>query len=93
VSGDNGSFSRTGLYVGADWLVLCHVYADKTPILDINAGGSSVSLSMRDRAADASTVEFARNLAAAAQKFAAAVERLHTAQLDGDDQAAGSDAA
>ena len=88
-----GSFSRIGFQIGTDWQIYCHTYADTTPILDIDAGSSSVAISLRGRTADKSAVEFARSLADEAAKFAAEVERVHAVQLDGDTKAAGSDAA
>lgn len=87
-----GSFARLAFHVGADWRIYCHTYADTAPILDIDAGASSVCISLRGKAADKAAVEFARDLADQARKFADEVERMHTARLDGI-KAAGSDAA
>jgi hypothetical protein len=89
----SGSFSRINLHVGADWRVYCHTYDDTTPIFDIDAGASSVAISVRGRNADQAAVEFARALAHEAQKFAAEMERMHAAQLADDGKAAGRDAA
>jgi hypothetical protein len=86
------SFSRIGFHVGADWRVDCHTYHDTTPLIDIDAGTSSVVISVRQRNPDKSAVEFARALVHEAQKFADEVERIHAAHLDGT-KAAGSDAA
>ena len=89
-----GSFSRIGFQIGTDWRIYCHTYADTTPILDIDAGSSSVAISLRGRTADKAAVEFARSLADEAAKFAAEVERIHAEQLGNDnDKAAGSNAA
>jgi hypothetical protein len=77
MSGDNGSISAFGLYVGADSLVMCHHYGDETPILVIDVEGCSVSISVKGRDASESAVEFARSLARHAQAFATDVERLH----------------
>jgi hypothetical protein len=84
-----GSFSSVGLYVGDDAWVKCHLYGDKTPILVIDVGNSSVTISPTGREASGAAVEFARALVGKAQEFAADVERLHAAQLassaaDGD---------
>ena len=87
------SFSRIGFHVGADWRVDCHAYDDATPLLDIDAGTSSVVISIRKRDPDEGAVEFARALAREAQKFADEMERMQHAAQSGDGKAAGSDAA
>jgi hypothetical protein len=46
------SFSRLGFHVGADWHVRCNTYDDTTPIFDIDAGLSSVAISLRGRTVD-----------------------------------------
>jgi hypothetical protein len=91
MSDKSESFSTTGLYVSADTWVTCYQYADKTPILSIQAGRSEVSISIKDRNADEAAVEFARTLARNVQAFAAEVERLHAANAvpaESGDQAA-----
>jgi hypothetical protein len=94
MSSDGKSFSRTGFIVGADWRVYCHAYDDQTPILDIDAGSSSVAISTRGRTAGKAAVEFARALLSEVQRFAAEVERMHaTLDEDDDGKAAGGDAA
>jgi hypothetical protein len=106
MSSKGGSFSSFGLYVGTDSWVNCHHYGDKTPILVIDAGDSSVSISPAGREASDTAVEFARALVRNAQAFAAEIERLHAAQhpnagnanadsngADGDIKAAESKAA
>jgi hypothetical protein len=80
MSGDSGSISSFGLYVGTDALVMCHHYADKTPILVIDVEGCSVSISVKGRDASESALQFARELVRKAQAFAAEVERLHARQ-------------
>ena len=91
------SFTRVGFQVSSDWRVYCHTYDDTTPILDIDAGSSSVAFSVRGRVADQAAVEFARALLHSAQRFADEMERMYTAQLadteSNTDKAAGSDAA
>ena len=62
-------------------------YEDHTPILDISCGSTTVSLSIADRRTGAAAVEFARELASKAAKFAAEVERLHAHDHDGDGEA------
>ena len=96
MSTEGGSFSHLSYHVGADWHVRCNTYADTTPILSVDGGPSTLSISTRGRNADASAVEFARALVREAQKFAEEMERMHAAQLadaEGTDKAAGSDAA
>ncbi|MGH3278421.1 MAG: hypothetical protein ACRDNW_04700 [Trebonia sp.] len=88
-----GSFSRAGFHVGDQWRVDCYTFDNSTPIFDISAGTSSVVISIRDRNPDENAVKFARALAREAQKFAAAIERMHAAPADGGIKAAGSDAA
>lgn len=87
------SYTHVGYQVGGDWRVTCHTYGDMTPILSVNAGRSSVSVTTRGKTATAAAVEFARALAREAQVFADEMERMHAAQPGVDDKAAGSDAA
>ena len=97
MSDKGGSFSHLGYHVGGDWHVRCSTYADTTPILSVDGGPSTLSISTRGRDADASAVEFARALACEAQKFADEIERMHAEHLADDnsttDKAADSDAA
>jgi hypothetical protein len=93
VSGDGGSFSYLSYHVGDDWQVRCSTYTDTTPILSVNAGPSGLTITAKGKVAGKAAVEFARALAHEVQRFADEMERMHAAQLDGDDQAAGSDAA
>ena len=72
-----GSFGRIGLYVGEDWWTWLSTFDDHTPILDISCGSTTVSLSIADRKTGIPAVEFARELAQGAARFAAEVERLH----------------
>jgi hypothetical protein len=93
VSGDGGSFSHLSYHVGDDWQVRCSTYTDTTPILSVNAGPAGISITAKGKEASKAAVEFARALVREVQRFADEMERMHAAQLDGDDQAAGSDAA
>ena len=97
MSTEGGSFSHLSYHVGDDWHVRCSTYADTTPILSVDGGPSTLSISTRGRNADASAVEFARALVHEAQKFADEMERMHAAHLADDNsitsKAAGSDAA
>ena len=75
-----GSFARIGLHVGADWWTFLSTYDEHSPILDVAAGSTTVTVSIADRKVDASALEFARELASQAAQFAAEVERLHAQQ-------------
>jgi hypothetical protein len=77
VSGEGKSITALGVYASADTWVTCHHYPEQTPILVIDAGTTSLSISVKGRDASESAVEFARALARHAQEFAADVERLH----------------
>jgi hypothetical protein len=93
---EDRSFSYLSYHVSSDWQVRCSTYTDNTPILSVEGGPSTLSISVRDRKADEAAVEFARALAREARKFADELERMHAAQLthtEGTDKAAGSDAA
>ena len=85
-----GSSTHIGVYVGENWYTHLCTYEDHTPILDISAGSVIVALSLASREVSTPAVEFARELASQAAKFAAEVERLHTHHLDGNDEATGS---
>ena len=75
-----GSFGQIGLHVGADLWTFLNTYDDHSPILDVAAGSTTVTVSIADRKADESALEFARELASQAAQFAAEVERLHAQQ-------------
>jgi hypothetical protein len=96
VSDESRSFAHLSYHVGGDWQVRCSTYAETTPILSVEGGPSTLSISTRGRTADKSAVEFARALAREARRFADEMERKHAAQLsdaEGTAKAAGSDAA
>jgi hypothetical protein len=80
---DGKSFGNLGVYVGTDWRLACHTYADSTPILAVNVGRVALTISPEERQATDSAVAFARELAKQAARFAAEVERLHAAQHTG----------
>jgi hypothetical protein len=82
-----GSSAHIGMYVGEDWQTYLSTYDDHTPILDVTCGSASVSLSVADRKTGAAAVEFARDLAGKAARFAAEIERLHAQDHDGDSEA------
>ena len=77
-----GSFGRIGLYIGEDWWTWLSTFDDHTPILDISCGSTTVSLSIADRKTGIPAVDFARELAQEAARFAAEVERLHVRTHD-----------
>ncbi len=83
------SFSRLGLHVGADWLVRCCAYSDRTPILDVDAGSVSIGICIRSERVDEVALNFARALVREVQVFAAEVERLHAGQTATDDNGNG----
>ena len=72
-----GSFGHLIVQVSGDWCTHLSTYDDHSPILDVDAGSTSVSVCIAGRNIDKSAVDFARELAAQAAKFAAEVERLH----------------
>jgi hypothetical protein len=80
-----GSFSHLSYHVGDDWRVRCSAYDDTTPILAVDGGPSTLSITTRGKTAGKSAVEFARALADEARKFADEMERLYAAQLADDD--------
>jgi hypothetical protein len=83
VKSGGGSHGHVGMYVGQDWWTFLSTYDDHTPILDISCGSMTVAISVADRKVTDPALEFARELAAQAAKFAAEVERLH-AKPDGE---------
>jgi len=82
-----GSSAHVGMYVGQDWWTFLSTYEDHTPILDVTCGSAWVSLSVAERKTSAAAVEFARDLAGKAARFAAEVERLHAREHDGGREA------
>ena len=75
-----GSFAQISLHVGQDWWTFLNTYDDHSPILDVAAGSTTVTVTIADRKAGDSALEFARELASQAAGFAAEVERLHAQQ-------------
>jgi hypothetical protein len=94
MSSDGGSFGATSLRTGSDWYVQCSAYPHEAPILTVDAGPMSVSISPADRhEVSAGTVAFAGELARQAALFAAECERLHAARADAGGRVAAGDAA
>ena len=79
-----GSLTSIGVYVGEDWWTHLSTYHDHTPILDISVGSMTVALGIAQQKVSTAAVEFARELASQAARFAAEVERLHSAHADGN---------
>jgi hypothetical protein len=77
VKSGGGSHGHVGMYVGQDWWTFLSTYDDHTPILDISCGSMTVAISVAERKVTDPALEFARELAAQAARFAAEVERLH----------------
>jgi hypothetical protein len=83
VSAGNGSYSRVSVQVGADWQVRCMPVPKRTPVLDIDAGETEISVGIAGQEIRASAVEFAAELARQASLFAAEVERRYADQQTG----------
>jgi len=77
VKSGGGSMARIGVHVGEDWWTFLSTYDEHGPILDIAAGSTTVTVCFDGSQMTASAVEFARELADRAAKFAAEAERLH----------------
>jgi len=90
VKSGGGSSGRLSMQVGGDWWTHLSTYEDHSPILDIDAGSTSVSFCIAGRQAEESAVEFARELASQAARFAAEVERLHARNCGRTSQASAS---
>jgi hypothetical protein len=90
-----GSFSHLSLHVGPDFMVRCSAYDDQTPILSIDAGSSSLSITPTGTDANDDALKFARELASKAHEFATEIERMHaeSGNPDGDTKADASKAA
>lgn len=74
-----GSFGHVSLHIGEDWWTHLATYDDHPPILDVDAGSTSVTFSIGPHLTDA-VVAFARELADQAVRFAAEMERLYVRQ-------------
>jgi hypothetical protein len=88
VSSDGGSFGSLGLHVGSRSWTACWEYPDHTPILNITAASTSVSVQLAQGPVGSEAVKFARDLLRGAERFAAEVERLHTEQQRAEGEAA-----
>lgn len=91
-----GSFTHVNMHVAEDWRTHLSTYPDHPPILDIGAGSTSVVFSTTGLRVTEAAVEFARELASQAARFAAEVERLramHDATNGNGGQAGNGEAA
>ncbi|MBB6346100.1 hypothetical protein FHU36_002609 [Nonomuraea muscovyensis] len=70
-----GSWQRTALHVDGKGQASCTTYPDRTPVLAVGAGNAIVSVCLHADKVTAESVDFARELAKAAQVFAVEVER------------------
>ncbi len=87
------SFASLGMHAGTEARVRCSTYPDQGPILGLDLGPVSLTLSIAGREVPGWGVEFARELARQVQQFAEECERIHTAQqseLSGEAQGAGA---
>jgi hypothetical protein len=80
VSSAGGSFSHTSFHIGSDLMARCSTYPDQVPILSLDAGNSSVSITPAGTEATDTAVNFARALLRSVQEFADEIERMHAAQ-------------
>ena len=87
MKGTGGSFSHLGVHVGAGSSVRCSTYPDQSPILTIDAVSTAASLSIEGDRIGREAVEFARELAREAERFASEAGRLHTEQRAADEAA------
>jgi hypothetical protein len=78
------SATHHSLHVGADWSVTCHTYPDRSPILAVRLGLTSVSLSAMSNAVTSDHVDFAYELIAAVNDYLVECERI---RFDSDDAA------
>ena len=87
-----GSSGHIGVYIGEDWWMHLSTYDDHTPILDVSCGSMTVALSIVDRKVSDAALEFARELASNAARFAAEVERVRACHSDTGEASEGGSA-
>ncbi len=87
-----GSSGHIGVYVGEDWWMHLSTYEDHTPILDISCGSMTVAVSIVGQEVGDAALEFARELATKAARFAAEVERLNVRHPGSNGEASASGA-
>src|ERR1035441_10909843 len=80
MGGGGGSRGTAALLFGSDWQVRCSACPDGLPILSAGAGDSGFMITLAGRSVPGrGGVEFARELAAQAARFAAEGGRIHAA--------------
>jgi hypothetical protein len=77
MSSGGRSMGRVALHVGEDWWTFLSTYEDHTPILDVQAGSTTLTFCIAGTEVGQAAVEFGRELASQAALFAAELERLH----------------
>jgi len=91
-----GSFAHLSMHVGASFWVRNATYTDTTPILTIDVGDTSVSITPRGKDTTDDALRFAHDLLHHVQAFTTEVERMHAAHnanpADGDPAVTGKDA-
>ncbi|GAA4532897.1 hypothetical protein [Nonomuraea ferruginea] len=71
----NKSWQRTALHIDGKGQAACSTYQGRTPVLSLGSGNSLVTVSLHANTVSAESVDFARELAKAAQLFAVEIER------------------
>jgi hypothetical protein len=75
-----GSFSHLSMHVGSSFWVRCSTYTDTTPILSVDVGDTSVSITSSGKDATDEALRFAQDLLHHVQDFTTEVERMHAAR-------------
>lgn len=70
-------FTQIGMHVGDGSSAYCFSYDRRSPILHINTGDATITVSAAAEDVDDAALSFARELLASAQTFADEIERLH----------------
>lgn len=87
----SGEAKQSYTMLGVDWSVLCHTYPNRAPILVVNSGRVSLSVSALERAPDARHADFAYELLAAVNDYLIAYERYQFESQEAADAAAADD--
>ncbi len=85
MSGARGSFGTTSVHIGTNGHVRCSAYPDELPILTVDAGDCTITITLAGRSEPGPhAVKFARELAAEATRFADECERVCAANRAGE---------